>query len=397
MNRQDTLKRLRRELRNGQHLLGVSTGSGMMASQAARGGADFIMALNSGRFRTMGRSSLAGFLPFENSNQEVFRFASKELLPLLPNLPIVFGLNATDPLIDLPDFIKGIKDGGFSGVNNYPTIGLIDGQFAEALEEEGLSYQAEVRAIAEAHRQDLFTIAFVFNESQGKAMTRAGADVICFHCGLTRGGKLGAKKVITLEAVIKQACSIFRASREIRQNVMTMIYGGPVNDLVDSQYIYNHLAELDGYIGGSTFDRITPAEAVIEKTKHFKHPQELIETNLMAKMLDGIEKHYDYVEFVKKYIKQNYGSDIQLDDLAKVAHISSSYLSTLFKEKTGSTFTEYLIKYRLNQAVQLLSLKPSLKLKEVANLVGYQDYAQFNKIFKRYMGLAPRDYKAQNI
>lgn len=397
MKRQETLKRLRRELRSGQHLLGVATGSGMMASQASRGGADFIMALNSGRFRTMGRSSLAGFLPFENSNQEVFRFASKELLPLLPNLPIIFGLNATDPLIELSDTVAAIRKGGFSGVNNYPTVGLIDGQFSEALEEAGISYQREVSAIAEAHRQEMFTVAFVFNESQGKAMTQAGADVICFHCGLTRGGKLGAKKVITLEAVIRQARRIFTASRGVRRNVITMIYGGPVNDLVDSQYIYNHLPELDGYIGGSTFDRITPAEAVIEKTKHFKHPQELVENNLMAKMLDGIEKHYDYVEFVKKYIKQNYSTDIQLDDLAKVAHISSSYLSTLFKEKTGSTFTEYLIKYRLNQAVQLLLVTPPLKLKEIADLVGYHDYAQFNKIFKRYMGMSPSDYKAQNI
>lgn len=396
MERQAVIKKLRRELRNEQQLLGISTSSGMIARQATHGGADFVMALNSGYFRQMGRSSLAGFLPFENSNETVFNFSSRELLPLLKGIPVIFGLNATDPSIDVSQFIQKIKSGGFSGVNNYPTVGLIDGQFKEALFEEGTTYQMEIDAIAEAHRQNLFTIAFVFDERQAKEMTRVGADVICFHCGLTSGGELGAKKVLSLDAVIAEAKRIFSKSREVRKNVITMIYGGPVKDVIDIRYVYNHLPELDGYIGGSTFDRITPAEVVIEKAEKFKKPKEIVENNLMAKMLDGIEKHYDYVEFVKKYIKQNYSAEIQLEDLAQVAHISSSYLSTLFKEKTGTSFTDYLIKYRLNQAVQLLTSRPSLKLKEIASFVGYQDYAQFNKIFKKHMGMSPSEYKGQN-
>lgn len=187
-------KKIRRELIAGNRLLGVATGSGMSASQVQKGGADFILALNSGRFRVRGRSSLAGFLPFENSNQEVLNFATKEILPLLQHTPIIFGLNATDPTIDLVNFIGTIKSNGFSGVNNYPTVGLLDGQFSEALEESGCSYQLEVEAIKLAHDQKLFTIAFVFNQEQARQMTEVGADVICFHCGLTRGGKLGAKK-----------------------------------------------------------------------------------------------------------------------------------------------------------------------------------------------------------
>lgn len=397
MNRIELTKKLRREIRNEQYLLGVSTSSGMIAKQVAKGGADFVMALNSGRFRTMGKGSLAGYLPFENSNEELFRFASRELLPTLQSIPVIFGLNATDPLLDLSEFIYKIKSEGFSGVNNYPTVGLIDGKFREALTESGASYEKEVLAISEAHRQGLFTIAFVFSEEQGIQMTNAGADVICFHCGLTSGGALGAKKVLSLDSVINQAEGVFTKCRKIRKNVMTMIYGGPVRDLIDIRYIYNNLSVVDGYIGGSTFDRITPEGVVTEKATKFKNPQDIIENNLMAKMLDGIDKHYDYVDFIKKYIEQNYSNDIQLELLAKVAHVSSSYLSTLFKEKTGSTFTEYLIRYRLNQAIQLLINKPSLKLKEVALFVGYQDYAQFNKIFKRYMGVSPSEYKAQNI
>lgn len=396
MNRTDLIRKLRRELRNEQHLLGVSTSSGMVAKQVAKGGADFVMALNSARFRTMGKSSLAGYLPFENSNEELFRFASRELLPVLQNIPVIFGLNATDPLLNLSDFISKVKKEGFSGVNNYPTVGLIDGKFGAALAEDGASYHKEVRAIAEAHNQGLFTLAFVFSEEQGIQMAKAGADVICFHCGLTSGGALGAKKVLSLDSVINQAKNIFTSCRDIKKNIITMIYGGPVKDLIDIRYIYNNLPELDGYIGGSTFDRITPEDVVTNKAENFKNPQDTIENNLMAKMLDGIDKHYDYVEFVKKYIEQNYSDDIQLEVLAQVAHVSSSYLSTLFKEKTGSSFTEYLIKYRLNQSVQLLTNKPSLKLKEIANLVGYQDYAQFNKIFKKYMGVSPSKYKEQN-
>lgn len=385
-------KKIRRELIAGNRLLGVATGSGMSASQVQKGGADFILALNSGRFRVRGRSSLAGFLPFENSNQEVLNFATKEILPLLQHTPIIFGLNATDPTIDLVNFIGTIKANGFSGVNNYPTVGLLDGQFSEALEESGCSYQLEVEAIKLAHDQKLFTIAFVFNQEQARQMTDVGADVICFHCGLTRGGKLGAKKVLSLANVIASANEIVKVSREIRPNVITMIYGGPVSSLIDIRYIYNQIPGLNGYIGGSTFDRITPEELIIQKAKEFKSPKDSQDTSLMSQMLDGIDKHYDYVVFVEKYIEQNYHEGIYLEDLAQVAHVTSSYLSTLFKKKTGASFTEHLIKFRLNKAIELMAKPQRLSFKEIAFLVGYPDYAQFNKIFKKYMGTSPSEY-----
>lgn len=150
--------------------------------------------LNSGRFRQMGRSSLAGFLPFYNSNDMVMEFASREIIPLVRDMPIIFGFNATDPTKDMESYIDEIKSRGFSGINNYPTVGLIDGELSKALEENGCHYLIEVEAIRIAHQKDMFTVAFVFNDMQAAQMIEAGADVICVHLGLTGGGLLGAKK-----------------------------------------------------------------------------------------------------------------------------------------------------------------------------------------------------------
>ncbi|RDX02539.1 phosphoenolpyruvate hydrolase family protein [Listeria kieliensis] len=395
MKRNEILKKLRRELRLGHHLLGVATGTGMTASYAEQGGADFTLILNSGRFRQMGRSSLAGFLPFANSNQLVFDFAIREIIPLIHKIPVIFGLNGTDPTINIPQFIQTIKQSGFSGVNNYPSVGLIDGVFREALEAEGNRYDLEVEAIRAAHQADLFTIAFVFNADQVRKMAQAGADVICIHLGLTSGGLLGAQKVLSLEAAIEETKTMLERIPKNRKNVFKMVYGGPVKTLVDIRYLYNHVPELDGYIGGSTFERLPSEEVIVHQTRDFKKSEITSDGSLLAQMLDGIEKHYDYVEFVQKYVEANYSEPIQLAELAQVAHLSPSYLSTLFKEKVGYSFTEYLIRFRLNKAVEWMQQDPKRSLKEIALGINYQDYAQFNKVFKRYMGMSPKEYRQQ--
>ncbi len=395
MKRNEILKKLRRELRLGHHLLGVATGTGMTASYAEQGGADFTLILNSGRFRQMGRSSLAGFLPFANSNQLVFDFAIREIIPLIHKIPVIFGLNGTDPTMDIPQFIQTIKQSGFSGVNNYPSVGLIDGVFREALEAEGNRYDLEVEAIRAAHQADLFTIAFVFNADQVRKMAQAGADVICIHLGLTSGGLLGAQKVLSLEAAIEETKTMLERIPKNRKNVFKMVYGGPVKTLVDIRYLYNHVPELDGYIGGSTFERLPSEEVIVHQTRDFKKSEITSDGSLLAQMLDGIEKHYDYVEFVQKYVEANYSEPIQLAELAQVAHLSPSYLSTLFKEKMGYSFTEYLIRFRLNKAVEWMQQEPKRSLKEIALGINYQDYAQFNKVFKRYMGMSPKEYRQQ--
>lgn len=396
MKRERILEKLRLQIKKGNHIIGIATGSGMTVKHSQNAGADFLLMLNSGRFRQMGRGSLAGFLPFCNSNDMVMDFASKEIIPLAKDIPIIFGLNATDPTKNIESYIEKIIDMGFSGINNYPTIGLIDGQFREALEENGLNYLMEVEAIKIGHKKGLFTVAFVFDETQAVQMINSGADVICVHLGLTGGGLLGAKKVFSLEAAKIKARKIFDKCNELNPNVIKLIYGGPVKTPMDIQYMYNNNDDLMGYIGGSAFERIPSEKSIINITKTFKVSGQLNEDDLMSKMLDGITKHYDYVDFVKEYVSQNYMNEISFLDLAKVAHVSRSYLSSLFKKQVGCNFPEYLVKFRINKATEILDRK-NFQLSEVASLVGYKDYAQFSKMFKKYMGYSPKQHKSKNI
>lgn len=396
MEREKLLENINLQIKKGNYIIGVATGTGMTAKCAEQGEADFLLVLNSGRFRQMGRSSLAGFLPFCNSNDMVMDFASKEIMPLLKDIPIIFGLNATDPTKNIENYIDKIKDMGFSGINNYPTVGLIDSQFSEALEEDGCSYSIEVEAIRIAHTKDMFTIAFVFNEIQAEQMINAGADVICVHLGLTEGGLLGAKKVLSLEAAKAKVAKIFNKCNELKSDVIKLIYGGPVKTPIDVQYIHSSNENLMGYIGGSAFERIPSEKSITNITKAFKVSSKPGEDELMINMLSGITKHYNYVEFVKKYVAQNYMNDISFLDLATVAHVSRGYLSSLFKKEVGCSFPEYLVKFRINKAIEIIN-RENIRLSELASLVGYQDYAQFSKMFKKYKGCSPREYKYKNI
>ncbi|ASA26625.1 AraC family transcriptional regulator [Paenibacillus donghaensis] len=392
-NRSTILRNLKAQLEKGHPIIGVATGTGITAKVAAQGGADFIMVLNSGKFRQMGRSSLAGFLPFCNSNDMVMEFASREIIPLVKQVPIIFGLNATDPTKDMTTYIQQIRSRGFAGINNYPTVGLLSGQFREALEEEGSSYLLEVEAIRTAHEQGLFTLAFVFDERQAEQMIGAGADVICVHLGLTEGGLLGARKVLSLEAAKVRAKRIFEVCNRLKPELIKLVYGGPVKTPVDVQYMYSGNTDLMGYIGGSAFERIPSEKSITDITKAFKSKGKLDEDELMVKMLDGVTKHYDYVDFVKEYVAQNYMNEVSFTDLAGVAHVSRSYLSTLFKKQVGCSFQTYLIQYRVDRAAELLEIG-NLRLAEVAPLVGYPDYAQFSKMFKKYKGFSPKQVKS---
>ena len=392
MKRETILENLKSQIKMGNHIIGVATGSGMTAKYAKQGGADFLLMLNSGKFRQMGRSSLAGFLPFYNSNDMVMDFSSREIIPLVKDIPIIFGINATDPTKNMDSYIDEIKDMGFSGINNYPTVGLIDGQFNEALEEEGCHYLIEVEAIRMAHERDMFTVAFVFDEIQAVQMIDAGADVICAHLGFTAGGLLGAKKVLSLEVAKVNADKIFNKCNELNPDVIKLIYGGPVKTPIDVQYMYSNNKDLMGYIGGSAFERIPSEKAITNITKAFKVSGQLDEDQLMVKMLEGVTKHYDYVDFVKEYVAQNYMSDISFLDLARVAHVSRGYLSSLFKKEVGCSFPEYIVKFRIDKASEIL-YKENIQLSELAQLVGYQNYAQFSKMFKKYKGYSPKKYK----
>ncbi len=393
--RQEILENLKRQIQRNQHLIGVAAGAGITAKYAQMGGADFLLLLNSGRFRQMGRSSLAGYLPFYNSNEMVMEYSLREIKTLITRIPLIFGLNATDPSVDLEYYIEQIKSLGFEGINNYPTIGLIDGQFREALEEQGSCYQTEVRAIAIAHAKDLFTIAFVFNEQQALDMLRAGADIICAHLGFTMGGILGAKKVLSLEAAKERALNIFSVCDQIRPDVIKMIYGGPVKNPIDIQYMYNNLNVM-GYIGGSSFERIPSEKSIVNITKAFKSSDHLGKDELMMKMLDGITKHFEYIEFVKRYVAENYMHDISFLDLAQISHISRSHLSRLFKKEVGCAFPEYLVKFRMKKATDIMKENLNISLRDVSELVGYRDYSQFSKMFKKYIGIKPSDFQRRH-
>ncbi|WP_077300790.1 phosphoenolpyruvate hydrolase family protein [Virgibacillus pantothenticus] len=390
LSRSRLLETLKQQIRTNKHIIGVAAGSGLTAKYAEQGGADFILALSSGRFRQMGVSSLAGFTACANSNEIVMDFAIRELLPIVNKIPTIFGLFATDPTIHIEDYIRRIKLCGFAGINNYPTVGLIDGQFREALEAQGLSFAKEVAAIQIANQLDLFTVAFVFNQSQAIDMLKAGADVICVHLGLTTGGVLGAKQIQSLQSAKRLAVDIFNACDEVNPNVIKMVYGGSISRPIDVQFMYDG-TDIDGYIGGSVFERIPAEQVITTVTKSFKETYNVQYEASIQKIMEGFANKTDYVDFIKDYISHHYMEEITLNDLAAILNLSRTYVSTLFKTEVGVPFVQYLVDFRLNRAIEMMQ-EEKLPLVTVAEMVGYPNYAQFSKIFKKRKGVPPTQF-----
>ncbi|MEG0752093.1 MAG: phosphoenolpyruvate hydrolase family protein [Oscillospiraceae bacterium] len=388
MKREEILRRIGAQISVTGHVIGTVAGSGMTARYTAMGGADLILALSAGKFRIMGRSSFTSFFCFGNSNDIVLELGTKELLPLLADVPVLFGLNACDPLINLYDYINNIKLNGFSGIVNFPTVCLIDGQFREALEEDGNTYEKEIEAISLARYLDLFTLAFVRDEEQARRMAQAGADVVCAHLGFTKGGYVGAKQYLPIERARLLAESVFRACDEVRTDVIKMVYGGPANTPQDVRYLYDNTC-CNGYIGGSTFDRIPTEQAILETTRAFKQTTDFATTLPGSR---GAPHEVGYAEFVRRYVDDNYMKEIRLYDLALVAHVSAPYLSGRFKEAVGCSFTEYLVRCRMNKAESLI-VHDDTSLSRIAELVGYSDYAQFSKMFKKHKGVSPSELR----
>lgn len=395
LDRDNILKMLRAQININGHIIGVAAGGGMTAKYTVMGGADFILALSAGKFRQMGRSSLASFLCYSNSNEVVMEYASRELLPIIQETPVLFGLNANDPTIHLYEYIAEIKKKGFAGINNFPSVGLIDGKFLEAIEQEGITFDNEVEAIRIANFMGLFTVAFAFNEEQADKMARAGADVVCAHFGLTSGGMLGAKKAFSLEHAKLVADRIFSVCDKISGSIIKMIYGGPARSPADMHYLYQN-TDCMGYIGGSSFERIPMESAILSTTRAFKTYGSFNSNDIMGKILNGSGRNYDYVEYVRTYVAENYMKSIRLSELALVAHISVSYLSTIFKRDVGCSFSEYLVKFRVNKAAEIIK-EERIPLKDVARMVGYGDYAQFSKMFRKYKGKYPREFSEYYI
>ncbi|MFC6315778.1 phosphoenolpyruvate hydrolase family protein [Lapidilactobacillus achengensis] len=388
----DLNRALRRQRQAHHYLLGVSTATGMNALSAMRAGADFIMVLNSGKFRQMGRSSLGGYLPFTNSNLQTRQLTLTEILPIVQDFPILVGVNATDPCMNSAELIEQLKAERIAGVVNYPTICLFDGQFREGLFEDGIRFEQEIDFLRHAHQQGLFTVAFVTTVTEALLANTIPPDVICIHLGLTEGGLRGARRIHSFEATINQVTEICQALKKGHCQSLLMIYGGIVTELTEVRYLYNRIPSIDGYIGGSTFERLTPEQTITNQTRAFKDAAKTTDDNLTVQILKGAAKFYTPVNFVKKYISENYSEPIYLAELADMLHLTPAYLSTKFKQQTEQSFTEYLIRFRLNKAVELFQTTTE-PLTTIATLVGYPDYAQFNKIFRKYFGESPRAYR----
>ncbi len=258
------------EMRNaGIPIVGGGAGTGLSAKCEEEGGIDLIVIYNSGRYRMAGRGSLAGMMAYGNANDIVMEMAS-EVLPVVKHTPVLAGVNGTDPFCLFSSFLDDLKRVGFAGVQNFPTVGLIDGMFRANLEETGMSYQLEVDMIAAAHEKGLFTTPYVFSEDGARAMTHAGADIIVCHLGLTTGGSIGAETATTLEQVPEIVDRWAKAAMEIREDVLVLVHGGPVAEPDDAAYVLRHAEHCHGFYGASSMERLPTERALTDQTRKFK-------------------------------------------------------------------------------------------------------------------------------
>jgi predicted TIM-barrel enzyme len=250
-------------------IVGGGAGTGLSAKCEEAGGIDLIIIYNSGRYRMAGRGSAAGLLAYGNAN-EIVKEMAVEVLPVVKHTPVLAGVNGTDPFVLMPQFLAELKAMGFSGVQNFPTIGLFDGTMRRSFEETGMGYGLEVDMIRQAHELDLLTTPYVFNADEARAMTEAGADVIVAHMGVTTGGAIGATSAKALESCIGEIDAIASAALAVRQDVIVLCHGGPIAEPEDAGYILKHCARCHGFYGASSMERLPVEEALTEQTRKFK-------------------------------------------------------------------------------------------------------------------------------
>jgi predicted TIM-barrel enzyme len=269
MTRQEIMDMYRKEVREGRILLGVGAGTGITAKSSEQGGADMLIIYNSGRYRMAGRGSLAGLLSYGDANQIVVEMAS-EVLPVVKDTPVLAGVCGTDPFRVMEVFLKQLKEMGFSGVQNFPTVGLIDGVFRQNLEETGMGYGLEVEMIRKAHELDLLTTPYVFDPEQAKAMAEAGADILVAHMGLTTKGTIGAKTALTLDDCVGKIEAIIRAGKEVNPDIMVICHGGPIAEPEDAAYVISRTEGIDGFFGASSIERFAAEKGIKSQTEAFK-------------------------------------------------------------------------------------------------------------------------------
>jgi predicted TIM-barrel enzyme len=269
MTRQEALEKLRRTMASGGAIIGAGAGVGLSAKCSEAGGVDLIIIYNSGRYRMAGRGSMSGLMPYGDANAIVLDMAN-EVLPVVKSTPVLAGVCGTDPFRIMPVFLQQLKTLGFAGVQNFPTVGLFDGVARVNLEETGMSYALEVDMIAEAHRLDLLTCPYVFNEDEAVAMTRAGADIIVPHMGLTTKGTIGAVTAMTLPDAARAVQAMHDAAKRVRPDIIVLCHGGPIAEPEDAKYILENTRGIAGFFGASSMERLPTEIAITEQARRFK-------------------------------------------------------------------------------------------------------------------------------
>ena len=267
--RHELLEKFHGMKRRGEPIIGGGAGTGLSAKCEESGGIDLIVIYNSGRYRMAGRGSMSGLLAYGNANDVVMEMAH-EVLPVVKDTPVLAGVNATDPFCIFDHYLDRIKAVGFSGVQNFPTVGLIDGTFRTNLEATGMSYGQEVDMIRLAHSKDHFTTPYVFNETEAQAMAEAGADIIVCHMGLTTGGSIGAAAALKLEDCPALVDAWAEAAMKVNPEVLVLVHGGPVSMPEDAEYVLQHTENCHGFYGASSMERLPTEIALTEQTKAFK-------------------------------------------------------------------------------------------------------------------------------
>jgi predicted TIM-barrel enzyme len=269
IEREAIMQRFRSMVEQRIPIVGGGAGTGLSAKCEEAGGIDLIIIYNSGRYRMAGRGSAAGLLAYGNANEIVMEMA-REILPVVRSTPVLAGVNGTDPFVLMPQFLAELKATGFSGVQNFPTIGLFDGVMRANFEETGMGYALEVDMIRQAHQLDLLTTPYVFTPDEARAMTGAGADMVVAHMGVTVGGRVGAATSKTLDACVGLIDEIAGAVRQVRDDVIVLCHGGPIATPEDAQYVLRHTRQCHGFYGASSMERLPTEVALTEQTRRFK-------------------------------------------------------------------------------------------------------------------------------
>jgi predicted TIM-barrel enzyme len=269
IKREAALRQLRKRVAAGEPIIGAGAGTGISAKFAERGGVDLIIIYNSGRFRMAGRGSLAGLLPYGDANAIVVDMA-REVLPIVRGIPVLAGVCGTDPFRLIPVFLRQLKAMGFDGVQNFPTVGLIDGVFRQNLEETGMSYDVEVEMIREARALGLLTCPYVFDAGTARKMAAAGADVLVAHLGLTTKGSIGAKTALTLDQAAERVQEMHDAARAVRKDVLVLCHGGPIAEPADAERVLAQTRGVAGFFGASSIERLATEGAIEEQARRFR-------------------------------------------------------------------------------------------------------------------------------